>query len=164
MKQTVLFTLDKSEIYKEVTKYTAYEGAKVDETLYDRVRVKSGDKTALERWWCEACSLVTTCLIPYVTQISAAEIKDRPDEADNFTVTLGMPSNWNVSVKPALERSLAEIVTGYLLQQWYLLLNDEKQAKATGASQQTAIAKVGQLLYTRIRPTRPTFEEDIYGM
>lgn len=164
MKQTVTITIDKAEVYTEVQKHTAYVGAKADETLYDKVRVKSGDKTMLERWWCDACGLVTTCFTPYVSSIATTPtIKDKPVETDDFKLTLSLPSNWNAAVKGDMERAANDLVTDYLLQQWYLLINAEAGANTASGKQQTAIAKVGQLLYARKRASRPTFPEDIYG-
>lgn len=149
-KQDVDISLNKNTIFAEVNKHTSYEGAKADATLYDKVRVKSHDKAMLERWWSDACGLIATMCVPYVTDIAYS------GEGNEFLLTLSLPSNWNPSQEVILATTAQDIVCEYLLQQWYLLLNMEDQAKVSAEKITTATAKMAVALYDRVRPTRPT--------
>ena len=149
-KQDVDISLNKNTIFTEVNKHTSYEGAKADATLYDKVRVKSHDKAMLERWWSDACGLIATMCVPYATDIAYS------GEGYEFLLTLSLPSNWNPSQEVILATTARDIVCEYLLQQWYLLLNMEDQAKVSAEKITTATAKMAVALYDRVRPTRPT--------
>lgn len=148
-KQTVEIIIAKSTIYNEVNKHTSYAGAKVDMTLYDKVRVKSHDETMLERWWSDACGMVTTMFVPYVSAIKS--------DNTGFKLTLSLPSNWNSAQKTVLITSVKDITCDYLLGQWYQLLGMENQAKTAGEKMTASSTKVAMALYDRVRPTRPTY-------
>lgn len=150
-KQDVDISLNKNTIFTEVNKHTSYEGAKADATLYDKVRVKSHDKAMLERWWSDACGLIATMCVPYVTSIDGFS-----DKAVDINIVLSLPSNWNPSQEVILATTAQDIVCEYLLQQWYLLLNMEDQAKVSAEKIASATAKMAVALYDRVRPTRPT--------
>lgn len=151
-KQTVDITLSKDTIFTEVNKQTSYEGAKADATLYDKVRVKSHDRAMLERWWGDACGLIATICVPYVTDIEGFDVSSH----DSITIGLSLPSNWNANQESILTTTAQDIVCEYLLQQWYLLLNMEAQAKVSAEKITSATAKMAVALYDRVRPTRPT--------
>lgn len=148
-KKTVTITVSQTDVYNEVDKHTSYAGAKADASLHDKVRAKSQDQTMLERWWADACGMVTTLLVPYATGIGFT--------TGGFAVTLSLPSNWNSAQKTVLTDAMEDIVCDYILRQWYLLLGMDAQAKTAAEKTTAAAAKVATALYDRVRPTRPTY-------
>lgn len=151
--QTVTITVKKGDIYEEVNKHTSYSGAKADASLYDKVRVKSHDETMLDRWWNDACGMVTTMFVPYVTSIGSFD----PASGTGFSFTLKMPSNWNAAQTKVLSSAVQDVVCDYLLGQWYQLLGMEAQYKTASEKMTASAAKVAVALYDRVRPTRPTY-------
>ncbi len=150
---SVIVTIDKSTVFEEVNKQTSYTGAKAGATLYDKVRLKTDDEAMLERWWCDACGLVTTLSVPYVASISVLT----PSSTSDFTLTLSLPSNFNSAQSVLLTATANEIVCDYLLQQWFNLLGVDDKAKVAAEKQASASAKYAVALYDRKRPTRPTY-------
>jgi hypothetical protein len=148
-----LFNIEKSSVFDEVNKQTSYTGAKAGATLYDKVRLKTDDETMLERWWCDACGLITTLSVPFVTSISNLTL----DVTSNFTITLTLPPSWNKNQAQVLHATANEIVCDYLLQQWFLLLGLDDQAKVAAEKQASASSKYAVALYDRVRPTRPSY-------
>lgn len=150
---TAIVTIHKSTVFEEVNKQTSYTGAKAGATLYDKVRLKTDDETMLERWWCDACGLVTTLSVPFVSGITSLT----PSTTSDFTLTLLVPSNWNTAQGVILTATANEIVCDYLLQQWFLLLGLDEQAKVAAGKQASASSKYAVALYDRVRPTRPSY-------
>jgi hypothetical protein len=154
---SVIVTIDKSAVFEEVNKHTSYAGAKAGASLYDKVRLKTDDETMLERWWCDACGLITTLSVPYAVIVSPLT----PDTTSDFTLTLNLPSNWNTVQGVILTATANEIVRDYLLQQWFLLLGLDDKAKAAAERQATASSKYAVALYDRERPARPTYTNTV---
>ncbi len=156
--QEITITIEKNKVMHEIAKATSYTGAKMmadDPGAYDRIFVSDEEREMLERYWVEACSLVTDGLKEWLETVSAQPIHHGVDIQTNYTVTLKVADLYPVSLNDSVKSDLTNFMVGVILSKWYRLTNkSESEAYATesGAILVNAVNK----LFTRKRPTRPT--------
>lgn len=155
--QEITITIDKSKVWHEVAKATSYTGAKMmadDPGAYNRIFVSDEEREMLERYWVEACSLVTSQLREWVTEVDAQPIHHGVDITTDYEVTLSLADAWPTALQDSVQSSLLSFVVATILSKWYRLTNKgETEAYATEAA--AHLTDVEMKLYQRKRPTRP---------
>lgn len=155
--QEITITIDKSKVWHEVAKATSYTGAKMmadDPGAYNRIFVSDEEREMLERYWVEACSLVTSQLREWVTEVDAQPIHHGVDITTDYEVTLSLADAWPTALQDSVQSSLLSFVVATILSKWYRLTNKgETEAYATEAAAHLTDAELK--LYQRKRPSRP---------
>ena len=150
-------TIDKAKVMHEVAKASAYTGAKMmadDPGAYDRIFVSDEEREMLERYWVEACSLVTSQLREWVKAVSAQPIHHGVDITTDYEVTMSVADAWPATLRDSVRSSLLSFVVATILAKWYCLVNKgETEAYATEAAAHLTDAELK--LCQRKRPTRP---------
>ena len=152
-------TIDKSVVWHEVAKATSYTGAKMmggdDPNAYDRISTTDEDREMLERYWVEACSLMTHHLKEHVKTVAAQEIHHGVDMESDYAVTLRVADAYPSALNDAVLGNLTSFVIATVLSKWYRLTNKgETDVYATEAS--AYLLSAVDLLYSRTRPVRPS--------
>lgn len=155
--QEITITIDKSLVWHEVAKATSYTGAKMmadDPGAYVRIMVSDEEREMLERYWVEACSLVTSQLREWVASVDVQPIHHGVDITTDYEATLSVADAWPSALHDSVQSSLLSFVVATILSKWYRLTNKgETEAYATEAA--AHLTDVEMKLYQRKRPTRP---------
>lgn len=155
--QEITITIDKSLVWHEVAKATSYTGAKMmadDPGAYDRIMVSDEEREMLERYWVEACSLVTSQLREWVASVDVQPIHHGVDITTDYEATLSVADAWLSALHDSVQSSLLSFVVATILSKWYRLTNKgETEAYATEAA--AHLTDVELKLFQRKRPTRP---------
>jgi len=151
---TILLIVRKKDVMAEVSKTTAYIGAKAtgDETAYYRLSTSKGDEEMLERFWTEACAAATNSLKHWISTAASTSGTGIPatDEED-YTLSLDMPSNFNAALADTMQGELANYALQSVLSKWLALAgSDAAEQYATLAT--ATMAGIIQMGYTRGRP------------
>ena len=157
--QDITLTIDKSQVWNEVAKATAYTGAKMvsgeDPGAYDRISTTDQDREMMERFWVEACQLMTQQLKEHVKTVATQEIHHGVDLESDYAVTLRVADSYPTALNDAVLGNLTSFVIATVLSKWFRLANKgETEAYATEASAYLLAAV--DLLFNRKRPTRPS--------
>ncbi len=150
----ILLIVRKKDVMSEVSKTTAYIGAKAtgDETAYYRIATSKGDEEMLERFWSEACAAATNSLKHWISTGAGMPGTGIPaaDEED-FALSLDMPGNFNAALADTMQGELANYAVQSILSKWLPLAgSDEAEQYATLAG--ATMAGIIQMGYTRRRP------------
>jgi hypothetical protein len=156
--QDVTITISKSLVWHEVAKATNYTGAKMvtqeDSGAYDRISTIDEDREMMERFWVEACSLVTSQLKEWVKTVEDQPIHHGVDVTSDYEVTLSVADAWPTALLDSVQSSLLSFVVATILSKWYRLTNKgEVEAYSNEAAAHLVDAQIK--LYQRVRPTRP---------
>ena len=157
--QTMTITIDKAQVLHEVAKATAYTGAKMmggdDPGAYDRIFVSDEEREMLERYWVEACSLVTGTLKPWLSSVDEQPIHHGVDIQTDYVAELSMSDRYDDNLTDSIQAALTSFFVAAILSKWYRLTNKaEVEAYATEAAAMLQIAE--QKLYHKKKPTRIT--------
>lgn len=157
--QDIIMTINKSKVWHEVAKATSYTGAKMvtgdDPGAYDRIFTTDEDREMMERFWVEACSLVTSQLREWVKTVTAQPIHHGVDVTTDYEVTLSLADAWPTTLQDSVQSSLLSFVVATILSKWYRLTNKgEMEAYANEAAAHLTDAELK--LYQRKRPSRPS--------
>lgn len=149
---TTTLTIKKQDVLDEVSKTTAYIGAKMadgDGTAYDRISTTDADAELLERYWQE-------CRSNLVSTLTGIRVAGEDEAADGtLTLTLDIPSElWNAELHDTMERSLLAYLVNGMLAKWQMVTNkQETEAYATQAA--ANLLELQRMVYRRVRPVRP---------
>jgi len=155
--QEVTLTIEKSLVWHEVAKATAYIGNKMvgtEDDAYERISIIDKDKEMLERWWVEACSLVTLQLKEWVDEVASQELHHDADDSSDYHVTLRVADLWPTALKDSLESDLRSFVIATVLSKWHRISNKE-EVEAYGNEAASHLVNAEQKLFQRKRPSRP---------
>lgn len=155
--QEINITIDKNKVWHEVAKATSYTGAKMmtgeDPNAYDRIFTTDEDRELLERYWVEACSLATSTLAPWLSDVEDQPIHHGVDVTTDYEVTLSMSNRYDSNLSDSLQSALFSYFVATILSKWYRLTNkSETEAYATEAA--AMLQSVEQKLYHKKAPTR----------
>ena len=155
--QDIILTISKSKVWNEIAKATSYTGAKMvtgeDPGAYDRIFTTDEDREMMERFWVEACSLVTSQLREWVKTVNAQPIHHGVDVTTDYILRLSIADAWPTSLQDSVQSSLLSFVVATILSKWYRLTNKaETEAYANEAAAHLTDAELK--LYQRKRPTR----------
>lgn len=145
----ITITINKDEVYDEVSQTTSYTGAKMegsDETTYDRIFTTDADRSQLERFWNESCVAVCEALKEFVQEERNAK--------DGFTVLLALSSAFDPALEPAMKKELFSFFVMNIVCKWYVFTN-KKEAGDFATAAATMLDGVKRKAYYRRRPTRP---------
>lgn len=149
--QKVEITINKSDVYEEVAKTSAYIGGKsIDangNNLYDQVFVTSEDKEMLERFWNGAIASLTYVLDSVLIQA----IED--EDEGNLTMILGMTNNFKMALKDALLSTSVEYMENKIIGEW-CAITDKTETEQYAGQASALLLQVSNIIHKRCRPIR----------
>lgn len=146
----ITLTVDKEEVYEEVSQTTSYTGAKMDdEHAYERIFTTEEDKTMLERFWNECKNTLCNSLKKVLVSENETEGK--------WELTLGVSTAFDDSLTASMERSLFSFFVMNITAKWYTFTN---KSEATGYATEAAtyIDDIMRKAFYKKKPTRPTYD------
>lgn len=147
--QEIKLRINKTEVYEEVAKTSAYLGAKtVDKNgknIFDQVFVTDADKEMLERSWNGAKDNVSYVL--------GNNLKLSVEEDDEWLLNLGMTDNFPRQFVSSLESTIKDYVVNYVIAGWCEVADKGEVENYANQSGQL-LMQVNNLLSMRMRPTR----------
>lgn len=159
----VTLTISKRYVYDELSKSSAYIGAKKitpeDEGSYSRIAIVDTQREMLERWWSEACVSAAETFKPFIKSVSGSEPEREAQRMDiapdaDFSVTLWMTSSFDKNLSGAMQASLFSYFVNYILSQWCkLVLPGEADGYASIAVGN--LSDIVSKMYYKRPPTRP---------
>lgn len=151
----VTIEVNKANVYDAVDETTAFIGAKMleDDSAYDRISTIDADRTMLEHFWSEACSLATSALKPFINDVNAHPVSHTVELALNYEAKLKVSTLYDDSLTNGIETSLFSFFVNYIVGKWCEFTNKgEASAYLTSATSMLQDA-VGNI-YHRRRPER----------
>lgn len=156
--QTVDITISKAQVLDEVTKLTAYTGAKAmtdqDTGVYERIAITDADRDLLERYWAEACASVTEALKRWVIADPGTAIGHHPDIGENYTARLSLTDQWNMNEQSAVALSLVSYMANLIAGNWFMATAPDK-AQGCAAIAGAQLEQAVRSLYYKRAPQRP---------
>lgn len=146
----IRISINKDEVYEEVAKTTAYIGGKSldanGKSLYDQVFVTDADREMLEGYWNAAIGDVSVTL----DSVLAFENSDSGEEE---TFGLRVSNLFKESLVKTLETTAISYVVNKVVAEWCSVVAPDKVEYYELVSK-THLAKIGEIIYARKRPTR----------
>lgn len=151
----ITITINKTDVYDEVSKTTEYEGSKAkdDQEAYERVSVTEEDQLMLERFWLEACNMMTGLLKPFIKTVSSQDSVKSVDTKKNYVATLEMSSSWDSTLKDSLQADVFSYFVTSLLAKWSRMANKE-DADVLTAEANGFVESIKSKVWYRKRPMR----------
>lgn len=151
----ITLTVDKEEVYEEVSRTTSYTGAKLEDTgdagAYERIFTVDEDKIVLNRFWEECKNMVCN-------SFKKVLVSEEETEEGAYVLTLGLSSAFDESLTESMQRSLFSFFVMNITAKWYTFANkSEATVYATEAA--TYIEDIMRKAFYKKRPTRPTYDE-----
>lgn len=140
----VSFNISKAKVYNEVAKTTSYGGKKAqdDGSAYERVRTTTEDEELLNRFWDEACDMVTSIVKPFLVSVN--------DDTD-FTLDLSLPERYDTNLNDMLKDTAFSFIVNVIIAKWYEIANKDEVQKYTDMA--TALeAKIKSVVFHRKKP------------
>lgn len=146
----IRISINKDEVYEEVSKTTAYIGGKSldanGKSLYDQVFVTDADREMLEGYWNASIGDVSVALdsvLAYQNSYSGEE----------ETFGLRVSNLFNESLVKTLETTAFSYVVNKVVAEWCLVVSKDK-AEDYLSKANALLVKMDAILYMRKRPTR----------
>lgn len=147
-------TIKKLSVYDEVSKSTAYSGAKAeDDSAYERIFATDANRDILERFWAETCSAATAEFKPFISNVTEIEESRNVDVTKDYVVTLLLSNSFDANLKNSMENSLFSFFVNNIVSKW-LKYADKTDAPTFANDAATAMLDVKAKLYYRKKPTR----------
>lgn len=153
--QEVTITIDKAKVMHEVAKASAYTGVKMmgdDPTAYDRISTTDEDREILERYWVEACTLLTNTLKPWLSAVGDQPIHHCVDIENDYEATLSLSGRYNTALTNSIILALTSYFIAVILSKWYRLTN-KGESEAYGNEAAALLQSVEERLYYKKAPT-----------
>lgn len=141
---TATLDIKRSEVYAEVDKTTAYEGA--HSGAFDNVHAKPEDKEMLERYWTEATAFITDVIKKYAESIVNDNTK--------YKAILMLPSNYDTRMTAPMNKAAYTYLCNYITAKWLEMLSIEKASNYNAAAT-AQLAEMKSMLLHRVAPKRP---------
>lgn len=148
--QEIKLEINKTDVYEEVAKTTAYIGGKtVDangKSMYAQVFVTDVDNEMLERFWKGALDSLS-CILGSILRLAPEE-----DDGD-VCLYLGMTDNFPMALEGSLKSTAIEYVENKIIGEWCAVTaksEAEQYANQAGA----LLMQVNNFIHKRCRPTR----------
>lgn len=138
-------TISKSDVLAEVDKTLSYTGKRTltkeggDE--YDHVWTNKYDAEMMERFIAEAEAILVQACHDFV---SAQETTDGA-----FTVTYGLPENYNKAVDWSVRQMMFSFIVWYVLSRWFRVCGMETVAQNYLETAKLFLKRAGDMLYSR---------------
>ncbi|MBR4040825.1 MAG: hypothetical protein IKJ09_00725 [Bacteroidaceae bacterium] len=156
--QDVRIDINKTNVYNEVSKTSAYIGSKlmhVDAGSYSRLFVTDEDYLMLERFWCEACNVVTDLLKPFIVDVNGTHAMSNSLQiGDNYIVTLLLPDNYDNTLTSSIENSLHNFFVSAIIGKWFRLAANKEESETYLTEAGKMLENVRRMLYHRRKPIR----------
>ena len=141
-------TVERTEVYDEVAKVTAYIGGKTVDanglSLYDKVFVTDADREMMDSFFSAAVSNVMTAL---EHTLKSASVGD-----GDPVLTLRLPSNFNPAMEKPLAQSVSEYIENSIVAAWCAIVKKDEETYAAKAS--ALLQQISAMQYLRQRPKR----------
>ena len=150
------FTVNKANVYDEVAKTTGYTGFKMiqaDNAAYDRIFTTDEDRMMLERFWIEACNIVTEQFKPFLVTVSAQPESHGVELDRNYEVQLELSSSYDETLSDSISSSLFSVFVSTIVSKWFKFTNKEESGNyALEAA--SMLDSIMRKLYFRKKPQR----------
>jgi len=144
----ITLTINKAEVYDEVAKTTSYTGAKMDSdgSAYERIFTTAEDQLMLERFWTEACDVVTEQLKAFLKDVSEPS-------TTSFDLELELSSSFDETLTGSINTSLFSFFVNAVVSKWYKFTN-KGEAESYAAEATVMMGDVMRKIYYRKKPKR----------
>lgn len=117
----VEYNYSKDDILNEVDKTTAYLGAKqVSEgNLYGRISTIAEDREMLNRFFHEACAMISGIGKKFIKTSSFGE------DDENFYIEYSLPESWNEAMEAPLKQDIYSFIVNYIIARWFVICGSE---------------------------------------
>ena len=141
---TVVLTVIKDTVYQEVSKTTAYTGAKMKDEpqACDRIPVIDADKVQLDRFWEEACHTATQLFMPFLVTT---------EQNGNYVATLQMSGSYDVNLNDSVQGALGSMFVNHLIRKWFEVTN-RGDLELYQQLEIDALRKLRSMIYFRKKP------------
>ncbi len=147
--KTININIARSEIDKELSKITAYTGAKSiaggSQEDFDRVATADEDAAMLDRYWLNAAGMLAEHLKEFITSASA--------DTAGISFALEMSGAYDDSLTPSLKEGAAALVAAAMAKSWFSMTYPEKAAEWE-AECVRLLKETDRKLYHRRKPAR----------
>ena len=153
--KTIDLIINKANVYDAVDETAAYIGAKYigDDDAYNRISTVDGDRTMLEHFWSEACSLTTSTLKPFIVEVNAHPVSHTVELALNYETKLKVSTLYDDSLTESISTSLFSFFVNYIIGKWCEFVN-KAEASVYLTTANSMMQDVTSKLYHRKRPQR----------
>lgn len=141
---TVVLTVIKDTVYQEVSKTTAYTGAKMKDEpqACDRIPVIDADKVQLDRFWEEACHTATQLFMPFLVTT---------EQNGDYVATLQMSGSYDVNLNDSVQGALGSMFVNHLIRKWFEVTN-RGDLELYQQLEIDALRKLRSMIYFRKKP------------
>ncbi len=146
---TVTITINKSNVFEEVAKTTAYIGAKKIEgagAAYDRIFTTDSDKEMIGRFWSESADVATNLLRRFITSVEAG---------DSYQITLSMPSRYDTNLTTSISSAMFSFFVNSIVAKW-CEITDKDNVKDYADNASALLLDVKEKIFHKKKPTRNT--------
>lgn len=148
-------TINKAYVFDAVDETTAYIGAKsTEEGAYNRIFTTDADRTLLENYWSEACSMVTASVKSYIKHVSDNEVSHSVSLEKNYEVTLSLSELFDNSLENSIKSSLFHSFVYFIVSKWCIVASPQS-AESYALEATKMLNDAVQNLCHRKRPERP---------
>lgn len=154
--ENVTLEVNKSYVYDEVAKTTAYVGSKMlveDANAYDRIFTTDEDRLLLERFWVETCNVATNQFKPFLVSLNPQPISHGIELEKNYVASLELPSNFDSSLQEVISTSLFSFFVASIVSKWFTI-TDKPDAERYTAEAVSIMDDIMRMLFHRKRPKR----------
>lgn len=151
--------ISKARVLDEVQKTSAYIGSKAmsaqDPGAYERVAAVDANREQLDRFWMEACDDLSLLLSHWIVSVTSQMLAHHPEigAANDYKVTLAMPTNWNDAYLSPLKEALMSYLVNSIVTKWLLITKKEDAESYAALASGTAL-QISQMLLERKRPSK----------
>lgn len=152
---TVVFEVNKANVYDEVAKTTSYIGVKMkeDANAYGRFFTTDEDRIMLERFWVETCNAVTDEFKPFVINVSNQPQSHGLELDRNYKIELELSNNFDETLQGGIETSLYSFFVNSIIAKWCKFTNKDESASYVSDAA-AAMIDVRKKVYYRMKPKR----------
>lgn len=149
--------IDKESILTDVRLTIAYAGLKdkIDGSTFEHISATASQNEAFYRAYEEVTNAFVEVVMPYLT--------GRVVQNNLTTFSFSFPSNW-CNDQSLLETLARSMMVNYIVSKWMRIVKDADTSVVSegkwASDFAAALSQLKRLVYTRVRPTRPTYEEE----
>ena len=141
--------IKRSDIDEQLSKITAYTGAKSTSTLsiadLDRVATADEDNDLLSRYWANAANVIADCVKQFICHFEVSP--------DCISISLEISDAFDDSLANALREGMASFVTAFMAKAWFCITFPEKSDEWEAESSRL-LSEISRNIYHRRRPLR----------
>jgi len=144
---TVNISINKSNVFEEVAKTTAYIGAKKLEgagAAYDRIFTTSSDQEMIARFWSESADVVTNLLQRFITSVSSG---------DTYQIALSMSSRYDQNLTSSISSAMFSFFVNNIVAKW-CEITDKDNVKDYADNASALLLDIKEKIFHKKKPTR----------